>query len=642
MNIEQQRALAIAKARRKRAEAESVEKPDTGSQKVDAASVYVDELGFGLPGKASAGLNALAQAGIAALPGESPWEGKSVGELYDTNRSQYQNAREQYADEHPVANTAASIGGAVHGGGTMGRLAGTAIGTVAPRLAQAARSSYFGRMAGDAASGVAQGALSAYGHDQDVGMGSVIGGLAGGFSRPVIDAGGSVLRSAGGLFGVGNQARAQQAVAQALARSGRSADDVADDLLRASQEGQPEYIVADALGNSGQRMLTGVARSPGDRRQQIVEQLQRRQAGQGRRLQNALVEGFGNPQTQQQTEAALTALRRAEANVNYPAARAAAGTVDPTGAIARADEFLGTSGSLPRTNIANDSVEGAVSRARSFLTDGDNVISDFDTAFRAKVELDSMIENSNPTIQGRLRPIRDALDRALENSSDVYANARDTFRRQSQDIEAANVGREAAMRGRVEDTIPRYQAMTRPEQQASFRAGYVDPLIEDVQKAAGPMTNKARALISDATAAEFPAFAAPGRGQQLMDRIGREQAMFETANAALGGSRTADNLADAMDVQSFDPTMLGMLATGNFKGAALRGLQQGINSVQGRNSATRDAIASMLLEGEPTRARAQLAQAVATGQRLTGRHEAIVRALISSGAATTPRLSAGQ
>jgi hypothetical protein len=145
-------------------------------------------------------------------------------------------------------------------------------------------------------------------------------------------------------------------------------------------------------------MLSGIARSPGDMRQQIQEQLQRRQAGQGRRIQNALVEGFGTPQTQQQTEAALTSLRRADADVNFADTRQSAGSVDPTGAIARADEFLGTAGSLPRTNIADDSVEGTVRRARALLTDGNNIVSDFNTAFRAKVELDDMIERGSPTI----------------------------------------------------------------------------------------------------------------------------------------------------------------------------------------------------------------------------------------------------
>lgn len=602
---------------------------DTGNQHVDASTVYVDEMLFGLPGKAAAGMNALIRA---------PFTEKTIGEEYNTIRGQYQNARQQYAREHPISNTAASIAGSIYGGTVLGAGAGNVIGRVAPRVAQAVNATYAGRMAGDAASGAAQGALSAYGHDQDIGTGAAVGGVVGGLSRPVIDAGGALLSTAGGLIGVGNQTRANTAITNALARSGQSADDVANDIATAAAQGQPEYMVADALGNSGQRMLTGVARSPGDMRQQIAEQLQRRQAGQGRRIQNALVEGFGDPQTAQQTQDALTALRRADADVNYTAARQAAETVDPTGAISRADEFLGTAGSLPRTNIADDSVEGTVRRARSLLTDGNNIVSDFDTAFRAKVELDNMIENGSPTIQGRLIPIRNALDQALERASDPYAAARDTFRRQSQDIEAANIGRNAAMRGRVEDTIPQFQGMTRPEQQASFRAGYVDPYIADVQRATGPMTNKARPLISDATAAEFPAFAAPGQGRQLMDRIAREQRMFETANAALGGSKTADNAADMLDVQSFDPTLLGMIATGNFKGAALRGLQSGINTVQGRNTATRDAIARMLLENDPQAARAALSGAVASGNNTQRLRETLIRALTGAGATALPKI----
>ncbi|MEK1908167.1 MAG: hypothetical protein AAAB13_20535 [Pseudomonas sp.] len=624
---------------------------DTSNQPVNVPTVFTDEMLFGLPMKATNGVQALMQRGLAALPGESPWEGQTVGDLYDTNRKEYQASREQYADQNPVKNTAASIAGSIYGGAVLGGAAGNVIGRGAQALSSSAPSiapavnwagdvlgTYGGRMASTGAGGAAQGGLSAYGHDQDIGTGMLVGGATGLLARPVIDAGGALVSSVGGLVGLGNQTRANSAITNALTRSGQSADDVANDIATAAAQGQPEYTVADAIGNSGQRMLTGVARSPGDMRQQIAEQLQRRQAGQGRRIQNALVEGFGTPQTAEQTQQALTALRRADANVNYTAARQGAGTVDPTGAISRADDFLGTAGSLSRTNIADDSVEGAVRRARSFLTDGDNIVSDFDTAFRAKVELDNMIESGSPTIQGRLIPIRDELDRALERSSDVYANARDTFRRQSQDISAADVGREAAMRDRVEDTIPRFQSMTRPEQQASFRAGYVDPYIADVQKATGPMTNKARPLISDATAAEFPAFAAPGQGPQLMDRIAREQRMFETTNAALGGSRTADNAADMADVQSFDPTMLGMIATGQFKSAALRGLQTGINTIQGRNTATRDAIARMLLENDPQAARDALRGAVNSGNNTRRVREALIRAMTSSGATALPKI----
>lgn len=606
---------------------------DTGNQKVDASTVYVDEMLFGLPGKAAAGMNALVRA---------PFTDKTVGEEYDTLRQQYQNARKQYAEESPISNTAASIGGAVHGGATLAAGAGNVIGKVAPRLASMANANYGAKMAADAASGAVQGGLSAYGHDESVGAGALLGGVTGGLARPIIDGGRGIINAAAGLAGIGNTGRAQNAIAEALARSGKSADDVADDLARAAQDGQPDYMVADSMGNSGSRMLTGIVRSPGDQRQAIAEALQRRQAGQGRRLQSALTEGFGAPQTQQQTEAAIEALRKADAGVNYGAARQAAGSVDPTAAISKADEFLGSAGSLPRTNIADDSVESAVRRARALLTDGDNFISDFDTAFRTKIELDNMIDNAKPAMQRQLIPIRNELDSALEKSSSAYATARDTFRTQSQDLEAANIGRQAAMSGRVEDTIPTFQKLQRPEQQAAFRSGYVDPYIADIQKTAGPMSNRARPLLTDATEAEFPAFAAPGKGPQMMDRIKREQRMFETATDALGGSKTADNLADAADVQGFDPSMITAFATGGIKGAAIHGLTKGVNTLQGRNQATRDLIAKALMETGPTRAKAQLAEAVARGDKISKANEAIIKALIAGSSATPQRLMAGQ
>jgi hypothetical protein len=604
-------------------------KPDTGNQHVDASTVFTDEMLFGLPGKASAALNAAVRA---------PFTDKSFSEEYNTLRDQYQNARQQYASDHPVANTAASIGGSLYGGAVTGGAAGNVIGRVAPALSQAIQASYGGRMAADAASGAVQGGLSAYGHDQNVGLGSIIGGVAGGLSRPVIDAGSSVLGSLGGLVGVGNQSRANSAITQALTRADMSGDDVANALADAAAAGQP-YTVADAMGNSGQRMLTGIARSPGDMRQTIAETLQQRQAGQGRRLQNALVEGFGTPQTATQTQDALTALRNTQANANYDAARQAAGTVDPSAAIQNADNFLqpGASGVMnPGNNISDDSIEAAVRRARGYLTDGNSVLTDFNAALRAKQEMDAMIEGAKPAVQRQLIPIRDALDNSLAATSAPYATARDTFRQQSQAIEAADVGRNAAMRGRTEDTIPAFQAM-RPDQQASYRAGYVDPYIADIQKAAGPMTNKARPLISDATAAEFPAFAAPGEGQQLMDRIAREQRMHETMQAALGGSRTADNAADMADVQGFDPSMISAFATGGLKGAALHGLTKGINAVQGRNQATRDAIARALLQGDPNIARTTLNGAIQGTQRSNQLNNMIVRALIGGASTAYPR-----
>lgn len=93
-----------------------------------------------------------------------------------------------------------------------------------------------------------------------------------------------------------------------------------------------------------------------------------------------------------------------------------------------------------------------------------------------------------------------------------------------------------------------------PEEQAAFRAGYADPAIARLESASlSPTTNKARILQTPKIRDELQAFSPADNTQVLGRRIGREQRMFDTAAAALGGSKTADNLADASDMAKLDP-----------------------------------------------------------------------------------------
>lgn len=546
-----------------------------------------------------------------------------------------ENARAKlrsYEEANPWTAAGLRLAGGINGTIPM-VMSGASFGANAATAGQGLGRIAMGSAADGAIAGAAAGFGSGDGLDDRVseGVTGLAKGLGIGVATPLAGAGLSTI--AGPLFApimsrLRPDAYANRYLGEGLKRSTSSADDVAIALMASRADGQDVFTVADALGHSGQRMLSTVTRTPNDARQGVVEALLRRQAGQGRRLQAALIDGFGAPQTKAQTEAALEATRKAEAGINYGAARSSAGSVNPSDAIAKADSFLGVSGSLPATGIKEDSVAGAVTRARALLTDGTNVVSDFETAFRAKVELDSMIDNANSTVRAQLTPIRNELDKALEKSSASYANARDTFRRQSQDIEAANVGRDAAMRGRVEDTTPRFQALSRPEQQASFRSGYVDPYIETIQGAVGPMTNKARPLISDATADEFPAFAAPGKAGQLGDRITREQRMFETTNAALGGSTTADNLADQADMGKFDPSLVTtLLKQGPIK-AVMEAVTRSIGEAKGLPPTVVERIAKVLMETRPDVARQMLKQAAAKTQTNQG-IQAITNAMIT-------------
>lgn len=401
---------------------------------------------------------------------------------------------------------------------------------------------------------------------------------------------------------------AQRQLARALAESGMTPSRVAQEVAAGNAAGQP-YTIADALGNPGQRMLSNVARAPGIGRTQVVDFLDARQGDQGRRLAAILAEGFDAPQTAAQTRTAMETARRNTANINYGDARASAGAVDVTPAIREADNFLepGVTRLMnPGNNIADDTVEAAVRRARAFLTDGRSQITDFTGAHRAKMELDAMIEGARPTVQRQLIPIRNALDNALAASSQPYAQASNQFRQQSQAIDAVDTGRAAATRGRPEDTMAAFGALT-PEAQQGFRVGYVDPLIEKAQGAAFGV-NKARDFTSLSAQAELPYFAAQGpsanpnlmttRPQEMMGAIGRENRMFQTRAEATGNSKTAENLMD-MQSTGVDPVgVLGNLAGGNYATALRNLMGRSSGTLSGYTPQVREQLARLLLAGD--------------------------------------------
>ena len=96
-----------------------------------------------------------------------------------------------------------------------------------------------------------------------------------------------------------------------------------------------------------------------------------------------------------------------------------------------------------------------------------------------------------------LRGVLRQLDQSLENTSEGFLQANRNSAQASCDIEAVQAGRQAAARGRSADVIPAYQTL-RPEAQAAFRSGYVDPLIAQTEGAAFGV-NMARLFTNDAS-----------------------------------------------------------------------------------------------------------------------------------------------
>jgi hypothetical protein len=335
---------------------------------------------------------------LAAMqaPLEAYKRGVGLGEGYN-----YAKAREDAIMNDARANTgiagsaAELLGGGVAGGGlaraglTTGRWLSSA-----PSL--------LGRTASSAADAAALGGVAGFNEGNGLsdrfskaGEGFLMGGLIGG-ALPVAGAAAKGVVSpflSNIIAQIDPQGYARRQVARAVVESGRPTADIGQDLATAASEGQGGYTLADALGNSGQRMLSTVARAPGEGRTTVVNTLENRQAGQGRRVSNALAEGFDAPETAAQTEARLTGARDTAANAEYDAIRADARPVDITDAVATIDRTL-SPGTAFHTNIANDSVEAALANVRNKLTDGTSNLTDFRAVQRVRGDVADLAQSA--------------------------------------------------------------------------------------------------------------------------------------------------------------------------------------------------------------------------------------------------------
>jgi hypothetical protein len=555
----------------------------------------------GLLNKADAATNAALAPALNSLFDEKDQLPEATfGERYEHSLRDQEGADAKFASQHPVIDTGAKIAGGV---AAMAPVVAAAPGVFG------ATGSFASRVgAGAASNAIVGGADSATRGEGPVG-GAITGGLLGA-GAPIAEAAASPFISAI-TARLNPQGFATRQVARAISDSGRTTDQLANDVTQAAQEGQPQFNLADAMGNAGHELLGAAARGPGEGRTAVIDAMEGRQATQGRRISNALSEGFGVPETAAATEARMTAARGAQADADYGAVRDNAGRVDVLPAINHIDETLGPGADQQLANggsaVPNDDTEAALQGFRNRLARVNP--DDFASVQRIRGDMADAAQSAMQSGYGnRARLIRGAighLDTAMESASNGFRQANANFRNASRDIEAVGQGRDAFNRGRTEDVIPAFNAM-RPEAQQAFRAGYVDPAIAQTQGAAFGV-NKARPLLNDAFRDES-AVMAPGN-DLMQRRIAREQTMSEGRNTALGGSPTAKNLAhDA--AAGLDPHLVMAAATGNWHGAIGRILQAGHNGATGNTPAVRREIANILLRNGANMTGAQLTQMV--------------------------------
>lgn len=405
------------------------------------------------------------------------------------------------------------------------------------------------------------------------------------------------------MFGRASQTKANRAIADALMRSGKTAPDVDALIAAATRDGQPEFRLMDALGLPGQRAANGLTRAGGAPGDEVADFLATRQSGQPERVGAFVEDAFGvKGTTAAKTQQGLIDARSTAADAAYDAARGNAAPVDIRGALGVIDA---RTGGMAGSGVTGDGIDAKLLGYRDRLAaqpGPDGVmreLSDFDRVLGVKQaiqdDIGAAVRAGRNNEARELGKLVKELDAALEGSSDMYRTANDGFRSASKVIDAVDEGAMMATRGRAADNVPRFGAMAAAEQGAA-RTGYGDRLLAQLETMSAPTANRAKPLLSPKRAMESDAMATDPR--LYADRLGRENVMWETQNRALGGSRTADNLADqgAMDGISGEVMKAGKAAANLQFGDMVQKVAGALGPIlKGQNEPTRMLIAQALM-----------------------------------------------
>lgn len=539
---------------------------------------------------------------------------------------------------HPYLNGGASLAGGVMTGAGAAKAGLTFVpsvaeGEAAPGLARVAAG-----MAGD---GAAYGGITGFNSGEgsnrltDAATGALVGGATGGalpiaarsvVANPIVSQLSARLNPEG---------FASSQLARALLESGQTPEALQGALDNATAAGQGNFALADALGHTGQRMLTTVTKSPGPGRQAAVDFLDARQAGQSGDVAQTLADALGASRTADQTTKALEATRDADAAVNYGAARGSAGAVDVSPAVAHIDSQLtpGVNAIVsPMSDLAALPIDGKLQWIRDRLATDTNQLTDFNRVFGVKRQIDSMIgvaarQGDGATVSV-LTPIRNKLDAQLADASPAYAKARDIYAGQSTAINAVPEGTAAASpRVRAADAVDNFNA-TPADAQQPFRVGFADPVLAKVE--ATPHTaNAARPLLNDAMQTKLGALSLhngpyqPGAENAVEQRLGRSDTMFQTRAKALGGSSTVENMNDqaAGGIEASD---LWDVARNPVEGTLRTAGRLAANFLGGSTPAVREALGRALLMHGPD---ADVAAALGPAVKAQLQRAALARAI---------------
>jgi hypothetical protein len=553
------------------------------------------------------------------------------GLTYDEALAQVRDQMKAGSDARPGLTLAGNIAGGVLssvGGGVAGLVGKGA--TIPSKIG-------LGMLAGGVEGGLAGGGASnadnpldwAKGTAMGAGIGAGLGGAISGAGQAVKHLAWNPLLSA---VGAKSDTKATEMVQRYMRQAGMTPEDIRRATAKAAQEGQPEFVAADAMGVRGQRALGSMSRQPGDYQQAIVDQLDTRQAGQGDRIGGFFSDAFGGSSTAKQEAAAIKAARKAEANTAFGAVRGNAAPVDVRGPLSVIDNYVGP---FSGSGVNMDAIGNKMASYRSRLATANNgtQLADWDAVWKVKNEIADDIgaavrAGRNNEVR-ELTAIKNALDTALEDASAGYKQANANFSEASRVVDAFDQGRKANSSARIEDIIDEAAPLS-PAARDAYRTGYTDPMLGRMA-ARDPGANKVAGLMSPKTSGFIDNFA--DDPELLKRRIGRESTMFGTRAEATGGSATAMRQAeDAANADMVGP-MVSAAATMNPAGIIRVIMDKAMRAGMGSTPATRELVAKALLSPDPEAVLAAGIKKVARNSEARALIEAMLRAVAMKGGA---------
>lgn len=577
----------------------------------DISGGYLDKylqgatLGFG-DELVAAGRTAL---GAVADPvkhlGDPNYKGVGLAERYAYEKA-LEDERLKDAEKRTGAlGTAAELAGGV----------GTAVGAAGRGLTLMREGMGLGaRVAAGATEGAGYGALAGAGSGDGLndrlakaGAGAVGGALIGGAVPAAVA--GAKLAAAAPLSNIAAMRDPAGAAAtkfgNAVLDGGKNLNDVLQEVAAARAAGVP-LTLADALGKPGQRLLYTAASAEGPGRALVTDAMDARQAAQGERISNLIAEHMGTTQTGRQAGRAMIDEARAASRPLYQAIPQFPEEITPrvesflreplmqqalrrgvqiqrNNALAAGEDLAGYS--LPEFHRANNAGLNAFS---------------FENYQAMKIGLDDLLEKYRDPTTGVLNldaegnsvlALRRALDEDLKMMFPGYAAADAAYAGPAAQSSAIRTGR-SMVGQRMADNADTIAAMS-PDQLVGARAGVADRLTRGTEWVSEG-TNKANRLDNPGTRSLIEGLSVmPNAADDVTRRLAWERAMSRTREQAVGGSRTAENIAD-QKTGGIDARVLGAitdLVQGKVLGAARQAGQGLINRFDGNTPAVREELA---------------------------------------------------